>query len=73
MNKNLMILPAKDIKDIRLLHIPNDFDEHEVFRYVTGLIARAEEKPGYNWDDILDILEEKGFESVEFILGPSLD
>jgi len=68
-----MILPAKNNKDIRLLRIPDDFEEHEVYRYVTGLISRAEEKSGYNWDDILDILEEKGFESVDFILGPSID
>ena len=73
MNNNLMILPAKNIKDIRLLRIPDDFEEHEVYRYVTGLIARAEEKSGYIWDDILDILEENGFESVDFVLGPSLD
>jgi hypothetical protein len=73
MNDNLMILPAKDQKNIRLLRIPEDFEKHEVYRYVTGLIARAEEKSGYRWDDILDILEDNGFEAVEFVLGPSLD
>ena len=73
MNKKLMILPAKDTKDIRLLRIPDDFEEHEAFRYVTGLIAKAEESSDYDWDDILDLLEQKNFEVVEFILGPQLD
>ena len=73
MMKNLMVLPAKNPKDIRLLHIPSDFEEHEAYRYVTGLIAKAEESSDYDWDDILDLLEQKGFEAVEFILGPVLD
>ena len=73
MNSNLMILPAKDVNDIRLVRIPDDFEEHEVYRYVTGLIAKAEEQPDYSWDDISDELEQKGFEAVDFILGPHLD
>jgi hypothetical protein len=68
-----MILPANDSSDIRLIQIPDDFEQHEAYRYVTGLIAQAEEDPDYTWDDILDLLEERGFESVDFILGPSLD
>ncbi len=70
---NLMILPADVHTDIRLIKIPDDFEEHEAYRYVTGLIAKAEEEADYDWDDILDLLEERGFESVEFLLGPSLD
>lgn len=73
MAKNLMILPASDPKDIRLLHVPDDFEEHEAYRYVTGLIAKAEESSNYDWDDILDLLEQKGFEDIEFILGPNLN
>ena len=73
MNNNLMVLPAKDPKNIRLLQVPGDFEEHEAYRYVTGLIAKAEEESDYTWDDILDLLEQKGFEAVEFILGPVLD
>ena len=73
MNNNLMILPASEAKDIRLIQIPEDFEEHEAYRYVTGLIAKAEEDSDYNWDDILDLLEERGFEAVEFVLGPSVD
>jgi hypothetical protein len=73
MSDNLMVLPASKAADIRLIQIPDDFEQHEAYRYVTGLIAKAEENSDYTWDDILDLLEERGFESVEFVLGPSLD
>lgn len=73
MSNNLMILYANEPENIRLIQIPDDFEEHEAYRYVTGLIAKAEEDSEYTWDDILDLLEEKGFESVDFVLGPSLD
>jgi hypothetical protein len=68
-----MVLPASEAANIRLIQIPDDFEQHEAYRYVTGLIAKAEENSDYTWDDILDLLEERGFESVEFVLGPSLD
>ena len=73
MSDNLMVLPANEATNIRLIQIPDDFEQHEAYRYVTGLIAKAEENSDYSWDDILDLLEERGFESVEFVLGPSLD
>lgn len=73
MNDKLMILPANKAENIRLIRVPDDFEEHEVYRYVTGLIAKVEEENDYNWDDILELLEDRGFEAVEFILGPSLD
>lgn len=73
MSDNLMVLPANEATNIRLIQIPDDFEQHEAYRYVTGLIAKAEENSDYTWDDILDLLEERGFESVEFVLGPSLD
>lgn len=73
MSDNLMVLPATDKEDIRLIRIPDDFEEHEAYRHVTGLIAKAEEKADYEWDDVLDLLEERGFESVNFVLGPPLD
>ena len=74
MSGPLMILPSSDPAAIRLVRIPEDFEEHEVFRHVTGLIARlAEEDPGYDWDDVAAVLEDHGFEPEEFILGPSLD
>lgn len=73
MNSNLMILPANKVTNIRLIKIPDDIEEHEAYRYVTGLIAKVEENSEYSWDDVLDLLEERGFEAVDFVLGPSLD
>ena len=69
-----MILPAHDYNSVRLVTIPDDYEEHEVFRHVTGIIAQVEENnPDYEWEDVLVALEDKGFENVEFILGPALD
>ena len=73
MSNNLMVLYANQPENIRLIQIPEDFEQHEAYRYVTGIIAKAEEEPDYNWEDILELLEDRGFESVEFILGPALD
>jgi len=73
MNDNLMILPANKAEDIRLIRVPDDFEEHEAYRYVTGLIAEVEEASEYSWEDISELLEDRGFELVEFTLGPSLD
>lgn len=74
MTDTLMILPAADSSKIRLVRIPEDFERHEVFRHVTGLIAEVEEQhPGYGWEDIQATLEDHGFQPVEFILGPALD
>jgi len=74
MNSRLMILPSKDPKAIRLIKIPADYEEHEVFRHVVGLIAAVEEEnPNYSWEDMASMLEDKGFEQVEFVLGPALD
>jgi hypothetical protein len=68
-----MILPASDTRNMRLVRIPDDFESHEVFRHVTGLIAAIEEQdPDCDQDDILTALEDHGFEAVEFILGPTL-
>ena len=73
MSDTLMILPASDANNIRLVRVPDDFESHEAFRHVTGLIATAEEQgPDYDLDDILAALEDHGFETVEFILGPTL-
>ncbi|MDJ0738325.1 MAG: hypothetical protein QNJ91_01330 [Gammaproteobacteria bacterium] len=71
---DLMILPASDKTKIRLVRIPPDFRDQEVYRHVTGLIADVEEAtPGCCWEDVLATLEDRGFEAVEFQLGPSLD
>ena len=73
MTNDLMILPASKHEAIRLIRIPDDLEEREAYRYVTGLIAKVEEDSEYTWEDIQDLLEERGFESVDFVLGPSLD
>ena len=74
MNKKMMILPAAEATSIRLVRLPDDFDEREAYRFVTGLITRVEEAdPGYEWEDIALLLEEHGFEAIDFALGPALD
>ena len=74
MMQNLMILPAADKSKIRLVRIPPDYEQQEVYRHVTGLIAEVEEgTPGCCWEEVLAVLEDHGFEPVEFQLGPSLD
>ena len=73
MNDTLMILSAGDAKTICLVRVPDDFESHEAYRHVTGLIAAAEEQDPYcDREDILATLEDHGFEAVEFILGPNL-
>ena len=72
--KDLMILPARDATGIRLVRIPADIEEHEAYRHVTGLIAAVEEQnPDYRWSDIESLLEDHGFEALDFVLGPALD
>ena len=70
----LMILPAADKTQIRLVRVPPDFEGQEAYRHVTRLIAQVEERdPGYAWEDVIAILEDHGFEAVDFQLGPALD
>jgi hypothetical protein len=74
MNNRLMILPASEFTNIRLVTVPDDIEEHEVYRHVTGLVASVEEKdPDYTWEDIAALLEDRGFVRVDFRLGPALD
>jgi hypothetical protein len=74
MPDTLMILPAARNTAIRLVRVPPDFEVHEAYRHVTGLIASVEEDdPDYTWEDIESVLDEHGFEPVEFMLGPALD
>ena len=73
MSTSLMILPAGDNNSIRLVRLPEDFEEHEAYRHVTALIATIEEQqPDCSSDDILASLEDHGFDPVDFILGPAL-
>lgn len=74
MPDRLMILPSSDFNKIRLVSIPEDYETHEAFRKVTGLIAKVEEEnPDYKWDDIACALEECGFQPADFQLGPAVD
>jgi len=73
MADKLMILPSTDSSKIRLVKIPEDYEEHEVYRAATGAIARIEDNiPGYNWEDLMEELEDMGFEEVPFLLGPEV-
>ena len=72
--QRLMLLPAKDATKIRLIQIPEDFEEHEAYRHVVGLITEIEESnPDYSWEEIATELEDHQFYAVDFILGPHLD
>jgi hypothetical protein len=74
MSDTLMLLPASVPKAMRLIRIPDDYDEHEVYRHVTGLIAQVEEdNPDYTWADIQSLLEDHGFSIVPFLIGPAID
>lgn len=74
MSERLMVLPAKIFEHVRLLRMPEDMEEHEAFRHVTGLIAGVQEaNADCDWEDVAETLEEHGFESVDFVLGPELE
>ena len=73
MSDKLMVLPGSVHEKTRLVKIPEDYEEHEVYRLATGIIASIEERiPDYDWDDILEALEEAGFSEVPCILGPEV-
>lgn len=74
MAERLMILPSKDVGQVRLVTVPEDMSSHEAYRYVTGLISEIPREDDEQWaESVLDVLEEHGFETVDFVLGPSLD
>lgn len=74
MECNLMVLPSKHPEKIKVLKIPADMHRKEAFRYATGVIAESEEcSPNCDWDEIEDALNEHGFETLDFVLGPVLD
>jgi hypothetical protein len=69
-----MVLPSKDVGRVRLVTVPEDLSAYEAYRYVTGLVSEVPREGGDHWlDTVLDVLEDHGFETMEFILGPSLD
>ncbi|WP_089724916.1 hypothetical protein [Candidatus Thiosymbion oneisti] len=74
MAKPCMVLPSKDVGKIRLVTVPEDMSPHEAYRSVTGLIAEVRGTEEEQWvEEVLDLLEEHGFEEVDFVLGPPLD
>ena len=74
MAERLMVLPSKDVGRVRLVTVPEDMSSHEAYRYATGLVAEVPRNEEQQWvDDVLDVLEDHGFEAVEFVLGPTLD
>ncbi|HHH36209.1 MAG TPA: hypothetical protein ENK48_05205 [Gammaproteobacteria bacterium] len=71
---NFMILPASAPQRLRLLRVPEDYERHEAYRHVTALMAEVQENnPDWEWEDLAQALEARGFMPVEHILGPSLD
>ena len=71
--KNLMVFPAKENKDIKLVQYPNDYDSREIYRHVTGLIADMEQNhDDCQWEDIAAMLEDHGFVILDYVLGPEL-
>lgn len=75
MSQRLMLLPSIVHEQSIIVSIPDDFGDEEAFRYVTGLVAQVEEdKPKtYDRQDIMDVLEDHGFDEVCFVAGPELD
>lgn len=74
MAKRLMVLPSKDVSKLRLVRVPEDLSAHEAYRSVTRLLSEVERTGGDQWlESALDLLEDHGFEQVEFTLGPPLD
>ncbi len=73
MGEKLLLLPSGEFGKIRLVKVPDDLDGHEAFRNATGVIASVEEgNSSYTMEDIEDALEAKGFQLVDYILGPEL-
>jgi hypothetical protein len=69
-----MVLPSKDVGRVRLVTVPDDMSSHEAYRHVTGMISEIPREGEGRWvETVLDALEDQGFETVDFILGPSLD
>ena len=73
MSQKLMVLPGHDPEKTRVVSIPEDMEAHEAYRHATGVIAAVQESnANCSWEDVEDALEEHGFQSIEFTLGPTL-
>jgi len=74
MAERLMVLPSKYAAKIRLVRVPEDMSQQEAYRSVTGLVSEVERTEEDQWlDEVLDLLDDQGFQGVEFELGPPLD
>ena len=69
----LMIFPSIEHDKIKLMKVPDDFEEHEAYRCATSLISDLQQSnSNCTWEDVEDVLEEHGFVTVEHVLGPEL-
>jgi hypothetical protein len=74
MTRSIMVLPSKDPARIRLVTVPQDLGPQEAYRMVTGLVAEVEAAAGdEGLADVMEALEGRGFEPLDFVLGPALD
>lgn len=74
MDCEVMVLPSQTADKIRVLKIPADMERQEAYRYATGVIAEAEGDAGNcSWEDIEDALDEHGFETLDYVMGPAID
>jgi len=74
MTRSIMVLPSKDPMRIRLVTVPQDLGPQEAYRMVTGLVAEVEAAAGdEGLADVMEALEGRGFEPLDFVLGPALD
>jgi hypothetical protein len=70
----MMVLPCKDVGRVRLVTVPEDMAPSEAYRYVAGLFSEVPREDDDQWlEEVLDALEDHGFEPADFILGPALD
>lgn len=72
MSTQLMVLPARNFGKIRVVSVPEDYEAHEAYRHLTGIISALEERGDSNWDDLAEALEAEGFVPLGFILGPEI-
>jgi len=73
-----MLLPSGDPRRCRLLRMPRDLAPADAYRQVTGLMAALESAAGHGGgrvpaEEVVEALEERGFELLPLVLGPSLD
>ncbi len=72
--ETLVLLPAHDFQQIRLVAVPADFSERDAVRHLTALIATVQqENPDWSWEQLAQTLEDHGIHPVDFILGPELN